>query len=90
MRLMALPAAAVLVALCAAPASAQPSTTPVPGPRDPNQPPVSAVPTTRAHAIGDAGTGLAVVRLAPGSTPIPVRPGPNQEVGRELSPAGGW
>jgi hypothetical protein len=69
MRLMALPAAAVLVALCAAPASAQPTTTPVPGPRDPNQPPVSAGPTIQAHAIGDAGTGLAVVRIAPDSTP---------------------
>ncbi|XVS64814.1 hypothetical protein ACQPYE_01750 [Actinosynnema sp. CA-299493] len=69
MRLMALPAAAVLVALCAAPALAQPVTTPVPGPRDPDQPPVSAGPAPRAHAIGDAGTGLAVVRLAPGSTP---------------------
>ncbi|MFD1151335.1 hypothetical protein [Saccharothrix hoggarensis] len=69
MRLMALPAAAVLVALCASPAFAQPVTTPVPGPRDPSQPPVSAGPPIRAHAIGDAGTGLAVVRLAPDSTP---------------------
>ncbi|MEU6149858.1 hypothetical protein ABZ816_07650 [Actinosynnema sp. NPDC047251] len=66
---MALPAAAVLVALCAAPASAQPTTTPVPGPRDPNQPPVSAGPAPNTHVIGDAGTGLAVVRLAPDSTP---------------------
>ncbi|MGW4111612.1 hypothetical protein ACWEFJ_12095 [Actinosynnema sp. NPDC004786] len=69
MRLMALPAAAVLVALCAAPALAQPTTTPVPGPRDPDQPPMSATPAPTAHAIGDAGTGLAVVRLAPDSTP---------------------
>ncbi|ROP38947.1 hypothetical protein [Saccharothrix texasensis] len=69
MRLMALPAAVVLVALCAAPALAQPVTTPVPGPRDPGQPPVSAGPAPRTHAVGDAGTGLAVVRLAPGSTP---------------------
>ncbi|WP_245950013.1 hypothetical protein [Saccharothrix carnea] len=69
MRLMAVPAAAVLVALCAAPALAQPTTTPVPGPRDPNQPPVSAGPPLKAHAIGDAGTGLAVVRLAPDSAP---------------------
>ncbi|MBB5956706.1 hypothetical protein FHS29_003292 [Saccharothrix tamanrassetensis] len=66
---MALPVAAVLVALCAAPALAQPTTTPVPGPRDPNQPPVSAGPESATHAIGDAGTGLAVVRLAPDSTP---------------------
>lgn len=69
MRLLALPAAAVLVALCAAPALAQPTTTPVPGPRDPNQPPVSSGPPVTAHAVGDAGTGLAVVRLAPDSVP---------------------
>ncbi|MER5266153.1 hypothetical protein ABTZ99_29105 [Actinosynnema sp. NPDC002837] len=69
MRLMAVPVAAALVALCAAPALAQPTTTPVPGPRDPGQPPVSAGPAPRTHAIGDAGTGLAVVRLAPDSTP---------------------
>jgi hypothetical protein len=69
MRLMALPAAAVLVALCAAPALAQPTTTPVPGPADPGQPPASAGPELVTHAVGDAGTGLAVVRLAPDSTP---------------------
>lgn len=69
MRLLALPAAALLVALVASPAFAQPVTTPVPGPRDPNQPPVSSGPERVTHAIGDAGTGLAVVRLAPDSTP---------------------
>ncbi|QFZ16325.1 hypothetical protein [Saccharothrix syringae] len=68
MRLLALPAAALLVALVASPALAQPPTTPVPGPRDPGQPPASAGPEQVTHAIGDAGTGLAVVRLAPGST----------------------
>ncbi|MBW4719819.1 hypothetical protein [Saccharothrix obliqua] len=92
MRLMALPAAAVLVALCAAPALAQP-TTPVPGPRDPNQPPVSGTPPT-THVIADAGTGLAVVRLAPGSTPVnttlPGLGGPDQataEIGVGLANA---
>lgn len=67
MRLLAVPAALALVALCATPALAQPTTTPVPGPVDSGQPPASAGPPVVAHAVGDAGTGLAVVRLAPGS-----------------------
>ncbi|ONI81861.1 hypothetical protein ALI22I_37320 [Saccharothrix sp. ALI-22-I] len=84
MRLMALPAAAVLVVLCAGPAFAQPATTPVPGPRDPNQPPVSAGPAIRAHAVGDAGTGLAVVRLAPDSTPTnTILPGFGERLGEQ-------
>lgn len=68
---LALPTAATLLALCALPALAQPTTTPVPGPVSPGQPPVSAPngPQSLAHAVGDAGTGLAVVRLAPDSTP---------------------
>ncbi|MCS7484252.1 hypothetical protein ACFFQW_33320 [Umezawaea endophytica] len=67
---LAVPTAAALFALCAAPALAQPVTTPVPGPVSPGQPPVSAPngPQSLAHAVGDAGTGLAVVRLAPEST----------------------
>jgi hypothetical protein len=67
---LALPTAAALLALCASPALAQPPTTPVPGPVSPGQPPASAPngPQPLAHAIGDAGTGLAVVRVAPGST----------------------
>ncbi|RKT52150.1 hypothetical protein [Saccharothrix australiensis] len=69
MRLPALPVAAALVALCATPALAQPTTTPVPGPHDPGQPPAHTGPELVTHAIGDAGTGLAVVRLAPGSAP---------------------
>ena len=84
MRLLAVPAAAVLVALCAAPALAQPTTTPVPGPRDPNQPPASAGPPLHAHAVGDAGTGLAVVRLAPDSTPTStILPGFGEQLPRQ-------
>ncbi|MFE9743931.1 hypothetical protein ACFYOT_03400 [Saccharothrix saharensis] len=84
MRLMAVPAAAVLVALCAAPALAQPTTTPVPGPRDPNQPPVSSGPPLSAHAVGDAGTGLAVVRLAPDSSPTgTILPGFGEQLPRQ-------
>jgi hypothetical protein len=86
MRLMALPAAAVLVALCAAPALAQPPTTPVPGPRDPGQPPMSAGPVLQAHAVGDAGTGLAVVRLAPDSTPTDsILPGFGEQLAKQSS-----
>jgi hypothetical protein len=68
---LALPTAAALFALCASPALAQPpTTTPVPGPVSPGQPPASAPngPQPLAHAVGDAGTGLAVVRVAPDST----------------------
>lgn len=68
---VALPAVAVLLVLCAAPAAAQPGTTPVPGPNDPNSPPMSAQvgPKQVAHAVGDAGTGLGIVRILPNSAP---------------------
>jgi len=70
-RSLSVPLAGVLLALVAAPALAQPPTTPVPGPRDPNQPPASAPngPQPLAHAVGDAGTGLSVVRLGPQGVP---------------------
>jgi hypothetical protein len=70
-RSSSVPLAGLLLALIAAPALAQPPTTPVPGPRDPNQPPASAPngPQSLAHAVGDAGTGLAVVRLGPQGMP---------------------
>ncbi len=68
---LAMPTAAALLALCASPALAQPpTTTPIPSPVNPSQPPISAPngPQPLARAVGDAGTGLAVVRLAPDST----------------------
>ncbi|MET9627988.1 hypothetical protein ABZX92_11050 [Lentzea sp. NPDC006480] len=70
-RSLSVPLAGLLLALVAAPALAQPPTTPVPGPRDPNQPPASAPngPQSLAHAVGDAGTGLTVVRLGPQGVP---------------------
>ncbi|KJK49966.1 hypothetical protein UK23_12140 [Lentzea aerocolonigenes] len=70
-RSLSVPLAGLLLALVAAPALAQPPTTPVPGPRDPNQPPASAPngPQSLAHAVGDAGTGLSVVRLGPQGVP---------------------
>ena len=70
-RSFSVPLAGLLLALAAGPALAQPPTTPVPGPRDPNQPPASSPngPQSLAHAVGDAGTGLTVVRLGPGGVP---------------------
>ena len=70
-RSLSVPLAGMLLALVAAPALAQPPTTPVPGPRDPNQPPASAPngPQPLAHAVGDAGTGLSVIRLGPQGVP---------------------
>ncbi|WP_436493326.1 hypothetical protein [Actinokineospora sp. HUAS TT18] len=67
---MALPTTAVFLAMSALPAMAQP-TTPVPPPANPSAPPPSAPigPQPLGHAIGDASTGLAVVRLLPNSTP---------------------
>ncbi|WP_329788160.1 hypothetical protein V1227_26510 [Lentzea sp. DG1S-22] len=70
-RSLSVPLAGLVLALATAPALAQPPTTPVPGPRDPNQPPASAPngPQPLAHAVGDAGTGLSVVRLGPQGVP---------------------
>ncbi|MDX8033875.1 hypothetical protein SK803_26945 [Lentzea sp. BCCO 10_0856] len=70
-RSLSVPLAGLLLALVAAPALAQPPTTPVPGPRDPNQPPASAPngPQPLAHAVGDAGTGLTMIRLGPQGVP---------------------
>jgi hypothetical protein len=67
---LALPAAAAVLVMVASPAAAQP-TTPVPQPANPSAPPPSAPigPQPLGHAIGDAGTGLAIVRLLPNSTP---------------------
>lgn len=69
---LALPAAAALVALSAAPALAAPTypTTPVPS-NSPGEPSASAAngPQPLGHAVGDAATGLAVLRLLPGAVP---------------------
>ncbi|GAB1514919.1 hypothetical protein [Actinophytocola sp. KF-1] len=62
--------AAVVLGLAAMPAAAQP-TTPIPTPTNPESPgmssPVGAVPP--GHAVGDAGTGLGILRILPNSTP---------------------
>ncbi|MET0133217.1 MAG: hypothetical protein ABW215_06445 [Kibdelosporangium sp.] len=70
---LALPVVAAVLALSAAPAAAAqpPTTTPIPAPRDPNAPPASAPngPQALGRAIGDAGTGLSLVRILPASAP---------------------
>src|SRR5213596_2825698 len=67
---VALPMATALLGLTAAPAAAQPSTTPVPT-NPPGSPPMSAPvgPQPLGHAVGDAGTGLSVIRILPNSVP---------------------
>lgn len=92
----ALPLAAVVLAFVAAPAAAQP-TTPIPTP-NPDSPPMSAPngPTPPGRAVGDAGTGLGIVRILPNSVPTKtIVPGaedklpkqPAAEVGFGLSSA---
>ena len=64
--------AVVLLGFVAAPgAVAQPPTTPIPTPTDPGAPPMSSPvgPVPPGHAVGDAGTGLGILRLLPNSTP---------------------
>ncbi len=85
-RSFSVPLAGLLLALVAAPALAQPPTTPVPGPRDPNQPPASAPNGTQplAHAVGDAGTGLTVVRLGPQGVPTStILPGFGEQLAKQ-------
>ena len=69
--------AGLVVGFSAVPAAAQP-TTPIPTPTDPNSPgmssPIGAVPS--GHAVGDAGTGLGILRILPNSVPTKtIQPG---------------
>src|SRR6266496_3154473 len=72
-RSVALPAAAALLLLSAAPANADPvyPTTPIPQPANPGQAPISAPigPQPLGQAVGDAGTALGIIRLLPNSVP---------------------
>lgn len=71
-RVLALPAAAALLLLTAAPATAQNiPTTPIPDPAKPGQPPMSAPtgPQPLGRAVGDAGAALGVLRLLPNAVP---------------------
>jgi hypothetical protein len=69
--------AGLVMGFSAAPALAQP-TTPLPTPGDPGSPgmssPVGPVPS--GHAVGDAGTGLGILRILPNSAPTKtIQPG---------------
>lgn len=68
---VAVPVAAVVLAFSAAPALAQPPTTPTPTPTNPTSPPMSSPvpPVPPGRAVGDAGTGLGIVRILPNSMP---------------------
>ncbi|MEU0533645.1 hypothetical protein [Amycolatopsis tolypomycina] len=72
-RSAALPAAAALLLLSAAPAAADPTypTTPIPQPANPGQAPISAPigPQPLGQAVGDAGTALGIIRLLPNAVP---------------------
>ncbi|MEC3979557.1 hypothetical protein [Amycolatopsis sp. H20-H5] len=71
-RIVALPAAAALLLLTAAPAMAQTiPTTPIPEPANPGQAPISvpSQPQPLGHAVGDAGAALGVLRLLPNAVP---------------------
>lgn len=72
-RSVALPAAAALVLLSAAPAYADTTypTTPIPQPANPGQAPISAPigPQPLGQAVGDAGTALGIIRLLPNAVP---------------------
>lgn len=86
--LSALPATVALVALVAAPAVADTSTFPTtPVPTNPSgEPPASAPigPQALGHAVGDAATGLAVLRLLPGAVPTSaILPGAANELPRQ-------
>jgi hypothetical protein len=67
----------VVLGFSAGPASAQP-TTPTPTPTDPDDPPFSAPtgPVPSGRAVGDAGTGLGILRVLPNSVPTrTIQPG---------------
>lgn len=65
--------AAVVLGFSSAPAGAQPTppTTPIPTPSNSTSPPMSSPvgPLPPGRAVGDAGTGLGIVRILPNSTP---------------------
>lgn len=86
--LLALPATVALLALAAGPAMADTSTFPTtPVPTNPSGEPPASVPNgpqALGHAVGDAATGLAVLRLLPGAVPTSaILPGAANELPRQ-------
>ncbi|MFL6120214.1 hypothetical protein [Actinophytocola sp.] len=77
--------AGLVVGFSAAPAVAQP-TTPIPTPADSASPgmssPVGVVPA--GHAVGDAGTGLGILRILPNSVPTKaIQPGDEDKLPKQ-------
>lgn len=79
--------AALVVGFAAVPAMAQP-TTPIPTPTNPTSPGMSSavgvVPS--GHAVGDAGTGLGILRILPNSVPTrTIQPGLEDRLPRQAA-----
>lgn len=91
-RSAALPLAAAMVVLAAAPAAGQTiPTTPVPPPANPDAPPASDPVKTKAKAIGEAGTALGMVRLLPQAVPTDsILPGAEDDLPKQSALEGGF
>lgn len=89
-RSAALPLAAAMVVLTAAPAAGQP-TTPVPEPANPDYPPASQEDKPRGQAVGEAGTALGMVRLLPESVPTSsIMAGAQEDLPKQSALEGGF
>ncbi|GAA1238096.1 hypothetical protein GCM10009676_23300 [Prauserella halophila] len=91
-RSAALPLAAAMVVLAAAPAAGQTiPTTPVPAPADPDAPPASDPTETKGKAVGEAGTALGMVRLLPQAVPTDaILPGAEEDLPKQSALEGGF
>ena len=89
-RTLALPLTAAVLVLSAVPAMAQTTipTTPIPQPNDPGQAPITQPPNPAplGHAVGDAGTGLGVLRLLPNAvTTNAILPGVGEQLPKQAA-----
>ncbi|MDI5981544.1 hypothetical protein [Amycolatopsis magusensis] len=89
-RTLALPLTAAVLVLSAVPAMAQTTipTTPIPQPNNPGQAPITqpSNPQPLGHAVGDAGTGLGVLRLLPNAVPTnAILPGLGEELPKQAA-----
>ncbi|QFU85715.1 hypothetical protein [Amycolatopsis sp. YIM 10] len=89
-RTLALPLTAAVLVLSAVPAMAQTTipTTPIPQPNNPGQAPITQPPNPQplGHAVGDAGTGLGVLRLLPNAVPTnAILPGLGEELPKQAA-----
>ncbi|AXB48825.1 hypothetical protein A4R43_26945 [Amycolatopsis albispora] len=90
-RMLALPLTAAVLVLSAVPAAAQSTTiptTPIPQPNDPGQAPITQPPNPQplGRAVGDAGTGLGVLRLLPNAVPTnAILPGVGEQLPKQAA-----